>query len=170
MSDTEEDISGYASEVGEGGESEYESEHDNITDTVGFKDLVRVGGMHDEDLNAAFGTSTTGLTNKQQKVQLMLVSTEEQFNNDVLSIIKDSSFNFTSSDMSTIKKNISKLPFLKYKNPYLYVLGYFIYLDNMSARTFNSKIKAVDRIIKDKYTIPAILKYARYWKMIIKLT
>lgn len=136
----------------------------------------RVGGPIDEDLDLHIGTVIQGgaLGKFQQQFAQQHLSPYEFFAISVQKFLREENLNFSDNDKSIIKRTISKLPFIKYKNPTTFILGYYIQSDiSLGAMKTNKylgmKFKRMNDYIQTdpSITMFEIMKYARYWKMIL---
>jgi hypothetical protein len=168
MSDYEEDDYYYDDES-----VDYE-EKDDIVDYAAYRDIGefgRLGGQVDEDLDMALGSAIDGA---QQRYDLIIMPPEEKFKIEIVSLLKNEiELKLSEMDKKVIKTTIKKLPFIEYKNPLLYILGYYIYLDmrldSSISNVLKNKFKIVQRYIQENpnITMFEIIKYARYWKFVL---
>jgi hypothetical protein len=184
MSDEEYDYGddgGYDDEYGDDGD-EYEEKEDDYGDDYEYKEDEqefgfsyrdigaegRVGGVIDEDDDLPIGTMTDDI---RFRVQL---DPDVLFKLELRKILQNERNLFLSSnDKKKIKKSVSKIPMIQYKNPLTYVLGYYIFADMRDDNKINvslkTKFKNLDTYIKanESITLFEIMKYARYWKLIL---
>jgi hypothetical protein len=140
---------------------------DNIVD-FSFRQLEQVQAR-DEDLDMPLGTTVDkgALADIMRRHELMNLDPETKFKLDVQDILNKEVFYFTETDKSVIKRTISQLPFIKYKNPLLYILGYYIYSDNLKKLPASKKRKIDTYINDNSFSIAEVVKYARYWNLIL---
>ena len=135
----------------------------------------RIGGPIDEDLGLPMGTIIQGgnLGKFQQQFAMQNITPEENFAMSLQKILREEDLQFTDDEQRILKQTMKKLPFIRYKNPLTYVLGYYIQLEmspNMKvSRYLTTKIKKVEQYVKneDSITMFEVMKYARYWQMIL---
>lgn len=148
-------------------ESERYGREDNIVD-FSFRQLEQVQAR-DEDLDMPLGSTIDRgpLADIMRRHEIMNLDPETKFKLDVNDILNKEVFYFSETDKSVIKRTISKVPFIKYKNPLLYILGYYIYSDNLK-KIPASKLRKINTYINDNsFSIAEVIKYARYWNLII---
>lgn len=144
---------------GDYNEDLYERVEQQIAENV-FRDFERIGHIIDENLEIPVGTETTKL------------DPDLKFKLDIRRILGEVDLGFSEQDKSIIKKKIRELPFIQYKNAWLYVLGYYYYMEISKEQrelVLKNKIKRVEEYIKREgyFTIYEVVKYGRYWENIL---
>lgn len=157
-------------------DDDYEYAEENPIVDFAYRDIGsegRIGAPVDEDLGLPMGTTIAG-GGMVRRHEMMYMDPMVQFSMDVARILNtEQSLNFTDSDKSTIKRAIKKVPLVRYKNPMMFVLGYYIQLDmredNRASAYLSAKLKRIPRITgnDDRISLFEVLKYARYWKLVL---
>lgn len=146
-----------------------EDEKDNIVD-FSYRDIgpeSRIGGYVDDDIEQSLGTGAV-----QIDIQYRTdIDPQEQFTMDVQRILREEThLRLQRDEQSIIKRAIRKIPFIKYKNPLMYVLGYYVSIELQSGGSMlKKKLKLVEPYIRthNEITMFEILKYARYWNLVL---
>jgi hypothetical protein len=130
--------------------------------TFSYRDIGeegRIGGIVDEDLDLPMGGHYGDL---RFKINL---DPKIVFINEVQRILRNEvHLNLSDEDQSIIKKSISKIPLIEYKNPLMYVLGYYFQMDISDKKYTDKKIKKIQKEYTNQYiTMFEILKYAKFW-------
>jgi len=73
--------------------------------------------------------------------------------------------NLVDKEKEVLWGSISKIHWIQFKVPILYVVGYMVYMDGITLQSVNKYINEVD-----DHTSFDILKYARYWENIVTKT
>jgi hypothetical protein len=170
MSDYEDYGDGDDFGYGDENENKYDDEYENDDFGYGrdeeefkgsYRDSERAGQVFDE--NDALRTSIDkgNLGNQQRRYEMMHMEPIQDFRNKVRQIlIEEEELFLNRDDKETIKKGIDKLPFIKYKNPLTYVLGYY-----MQQETSNIRLNKIKKYTSENenITMSEIIKYSRYW-------
>lgn len=144
-------------------EGEYEHAEYNIAEFV-YRDRERMGDVEDEFFELPIGTDT-------DKVNL---DPDIRFKLDVKRYIQEDKITLELSerDIGTLKLVSNKLPFIQYKNPLLFMLGYY-FLHRIYSEQNNSlkkkRLELIQQYIdREKYfTLFEVIKYSNYWRRIL---
>lgn len=130
-----------------------------IADFV-FKDLLRLGAQDDDFIPLGADLEQVGL------------DPDLKFKLEVRELLQKDIFSFSEKDKSMIKKGVRFLPFIQYKNSFLYVIGYYCYRKVLleQDKTFQIRnIEYIQTLLKNEkiYTYIDTIRYARYWQYIL---
>ena len=171
MSDYEEEEYGYdeygsGDEYEDGGYRDYEEQMAEFT----FKDTARVGAGRKASICDNLTTVTEGKFGQQQRrYEMMYASSESRFITEFCRFLNSNPQLYFEDDeyRQMLESTIKKLPLIKYKNPKTYVLGYYLQIQ-MNPHIPSRALDTVSNFVgEDNVTMLEILKYARYWNLIL---
>lgn len=142
-------------------QEDYKQDEQQIA-TFGFKDLLRIGAQDDEFLELPLGTD----------IEQIKIDPDLKFKLEVRNLLQTNKFQFSERDKGTIKKAVKLLPFIQYKNAFLFIIGYFCFikvLNEIDHRIRNQQIDLLKRVVESEknYAFPDVIRYARYWKYVL---
>lgn len=134
-------------------------EQQNIADFV-FKDLLRVGIQDDDFIPVGYDID---------RIQL---DPDLRFRIDVKQYLQSGILPLSESHKESIKRAVNILPYIQYKNPFLYVIGYYFFINVLSEQNNemrNDNIEYIKKIVYDEkiYTYADVVKYARFWQYVL---
>lgn len=164
----------YGDEYGDYGDG-YEQK-EQIVD-FSYKQLEQIGLPVDEDLDLPMGTQIMEkgyLRDIHQKMEIIHMDPRDRFKIEIQKILKDEHWDLDPDDKKIIKKTISKLTFIQFKNPLTYVLGYILNQilpkqvpeNKILSAGLESTIKYIKKYTDEESSVSMfeVLKYARYWQ------
>lgn len=117
-----------------------------------YRAMERASGFPDEGWQL-IGTRVDDVLRFEQTV-------EEEFITTVENILFHENLDFFDVDKQIIMGRTERLNTLQYKNPLLYVLGYYVYNKGFEPESID---KMRVRVEKEGYTIYDVVRYARFW-------
>jgi hypothetical protein len=137
---------------------DFYEEYDDTDLQVGYNHMEQMRMATDPDL--AVVTDSGYLT------------PEEKFKIEVQNMLEDRELGLSSSDINLIREKMKTLTFVQYRNPFAYVLGYYVYKDFpiVVPTQLNPTLKRkIDVINGYKVPLFLVIKYLNYWKTLMKL-
>ena len=147
-------------------------EEDELVD-FSFRQMDQVH-VYDSELNLPIGSviESGALANVMRCHELINMDPLTRFKVDVQSLLSRKDLLFGTADESIIKKTIPKMTFIEYKNPILYILGYYVrsFLTKNTDITQlpNTIMKKIQEYTDNRLSLAQVVKYARYWNILLK--
>lgn len=143
------------------GEEEDEPEEDQQQFVAGAKQYELAGGGIRSDVNLK------SIKNPQERFRIIIASVASKINDNT------PGKPFSRDDFTKMSDKVALTPFIQYKNPSAFVLGYYATRGGTQDMTQDMFSKAIDMLdvvneSKDIASPPDIIRYATFWREVLK--